>query len=806
VQAISFATAPLRLHLAALALVGACVGVGGPVFAADETAAAAAPASAASAGASVPGTALQASPTLQALPRGEAARQLPIVLQAQKITGQPDQLTQSEGDVEFRRGGLVVRADRLSYDTPEDRAHGQGNVKITREGAVYSGPELMLNVQRFEGYFLAPTFEFLRMGTSGRADRIDFLGESRSRATQASYTSCPLGTGDEPDWQLRMRSVEMDFDANEGRAEGAVLRFLGTPILALPSLSFPLNDARKSGWLPPTINLDNRSGLELSMPYYWNIAPNRDATLAPRIITRRGLGLDSEFRYLEPTMDGTLQLNWLPHDRLAGRSRHAVGWVHEGRLGAGFEYRADLARVSDPEWWKDFPDSSRGFTPRLLPLHAAVERPFQFGTGQGLVYARATRWQVLQASDSFITSPYERSPQLGVNLGGKLAGWQYGLEAEYNRFTLPHDQQATTGRLPGERTHALGSLSHPLRAPGWWVVPKVSFNAASYNAGSVAAAGAGSRSRVIPSFSLDIGLELERTTQAFGRTLHQTLEPRILYVNTPFRDQTGLPNYDAAAKDFNFVSLYADNAFSGVDRVSDAHQITAGFTTRLVDAVSGGEALRVGLVQRYLLRDQLVTPQADGTPGGEPLTQRLSDALFLASTSVLPNWGLDAAVQYSPEISRSIRSIVGVRYSPGPFRTIAGTYRFARGLSEQLELGWQWPLGGGSRTGESPALKSGGGSCSGAWYSVGRVNYSLKDRRVNDSVLGLEYDAGCWIARVVAMRISTGRSEATTRLGIQLELTGFSKLNVGSNPLKVLKDNIPGYRLLREEPSDRASP
>lgn len=801
-QAIPSAAIPYRLHLLALALTGAGVSVSGPTHAQAAASAPASAASAASTAASAPAAPLQPSTTLRALPRGEAGRDLPIVLQAQKISGQPDLLTQGEGDVEFRRGGLVVQADRLSYDAPLDRAHGLGHVKISREGAVYSGPELQLDVQRFEGYFLSPTFEFLRMGTSGRADRIDFLGESRSRASQASYTSCPLGQGDEPDWQLRMRSVEMDFDANEGRAEGAVLRFLGTPILALPSLSFPLNDARKSGWLPPTITLDNRSGLELSVPYYWNIAPNRDATLAPRIITRRGLGLDSEFRYLEPDYDGSLQLNWLPHDRLAGRARHAVGWTHAGRLGAGFEYRADLARVSDSDWWKDFPDSNRSFTPRLLPLHAALERPFSLSDGQGLFYARATRWQVLQASDSFIASPYERSPQLGARLGGRLAGWQYAVEAEYNRFTLPHDQAFSTQRLPGERTHLLGSISHPLREPGWWLVPKLSFNAASYNTASVLSGG---RSRVIPSFSLDMGLALERTTEAFGRRLHQTLEPRILYVNTPFRDQSGLPNYDAAAKDFNFASLYAENAFSGVDRVSDAHQITAGFTTRLVDAASGAEALRIGVVQRYLLRDQLVTPQADGTPGGQPLTQRLSDALLTASTSVLPNWSLDAAVQYSPELSRSIRSIVSARYSPGPFRTIGGTYRFARGLSEQLELGWQWPLFGGE--GGAAAAHSGSNSgCGGAWYSVGRVNYSLKDRRVNDSLLGLEYDAGCWIARVVATRISTGRSEATTRLGIQLELTGFSKLNVGSNPLKVLKDNIPGYRLLREQPSETPSP
>jgi LPS-assembly protein len=154
---------------------------------------------------------------------------------------------------------------------------------------------------------------------------------------------------------------------------------------------------------------------------------------------------------------------------------------------------------------------------------------------------------------------------------------------------------------------------------------------------------------------------------------------------------------------------------------------------------------------------------------------------------------LDAAVQYSPDTQRSVRSIIGARYSPGPFRTVGATYRLARGLSEQLEVGWQWPVfGGRGKAEDTPAA-----SCKGAWYSVGRVNYSVRDSRVTDSVLGAEYDAGCWIGRFVAERLSTGRSEATTRLMVQLELVGLSRL--GSNPLKVLKDNIPGYRLLREE-------
>ena len=747
---------------------------------------------------------LQPSTSLKPLPGAEGARRLPIVLQARSLSSQPDLETVAEGEVEFRRGGLVILADRLTYDAPRDLASAKGRVRVSRDDAVYSGPELEISLQRFEGYFLQPQFEFLALGAGGRADRIDFLGNARSRATRALYTSCPRDDVAAPDWVLETDSVKIDLDINEGIAEGAVLRFLGKPILALPTMSFPLGDNRKSGWLPPSINIDNRSGVELSVPYYWNIAPNRDATISPRLMTRRGVGLDSEFRYLEPGMEGVVRIDWLPSDRVAGRSRESVRWQHEGMLPAEFRYSVQLSRVSDADWWKDFPDAGRSFVPRLLPLRAGVERPFEWSSGTGLVYARALKWQLLQDVDSFIDAPYERSPQLGVRLGDRLAnGLEYTLEGEFNRFTLPHDQATISQRTTGDRWHLLGALSRPWREQGWWVVPKLAVNAVSYDATLMSPTDLVRSTRVIPSFSVDAGLELERSTEAFGRQLHQTLEPRVLYVNTPYRAQSHLPNYDSAAKDFNFVSLYSDNAFSGVDRVSDAHQITAGFTTRLVDVQSGAEALRLGFVQRYLLRTQRVTAQADGTPDGAPLEQRFSDALLAGSTSVLPGWTLEAAVQYSPDIQRSVRSIVGARYSPGPFRTVSTTYRLARGLSEQLEVGWQWPIWGQTE-GRAARATSKPGGCGGAWYSVGRFNYSLKDRRVTDSVLGLEYDAGCWIGRIVAEQLSTGRSQATTRLLVQLELVGLSR--IGSNPLKVLKDNIPGYRLLRDERGADSAP
>ena len=286
--------------------------------------------------------------------------------------------------------------------------------------------------------------------------------------------------------------------------------------------------------------------------------------------------------------------------------------------------------------------------------------------------------------------------------------------------------------------------------------------------------------------------------------MRQTLEPRLFYVNTPYRAQSNLPNFDSAAKDFNFDSIYSENAFSGIDRVSDSHQLTAGVTTRLLDPSTGVEAMRLGLVQRFLFNDQRIT--AEGTP----FTRRFSDLLLLGSTSLVPNWTLESSVQYSPDIRRVVRSIASARYSPGPYRTLNATYRLTRGLSEQLELGWQWPLygpvpvdGGGLAVARPGVTAVPGGlrlegaaRCGGTWYGVGRINYSTRDSRITDSVVGLEYDAGCWIGRIVAERLSTGRSEATTRLLLQLELVGLSRL--GASPLQVLKDNIPGYRLLRE--------
>jgi LPS-assembly protein len=744
-------------------------------------------------------------------PPDEAA---PIEFEADRLVGVPDGRTEASGQVRLRRGALEVRADRLSYDAANGRVDAQGAVLARQQGNAFAGERFEFDLDSREGSLLSPTYFFDLAGGGGTADRLDLLGEGRARATGATYTSCPIDGSGDPAWLLSMSSVRMDFEANEAIAEGAVLRFQGVPILALPVLSFPLTSARKSGWLPPTINLDTKSGLELAVPFYWNIAPDLDATLTPRLITRRGVGLDGEFRYLLPEHRGIVDLEVLPRDELAGSQRHAAALQHDGVLPGEVDYRALWMRVSDDDYWKDFPRSNTSPTPRLLPTEFALARHF----GEATAYARAQRWQVLQSTDlaSRIVAPYQRSPQLGI-------GWQpaafAGLvaegEAEFNRFSLPRGQ-ADPGRPTGDRVHAIASISRPWTTPGFRLVPKLAANAAGYRLDADPGAGVGVgdtrwRRRVIPTASLDAIWVLEREAQFFGRASQQTLEPRLLWVRTPFQDQSAFPLFDTAGRDFNFEALFAENAFVGVDRVSDTDQLTAGVTSRVVDSASGAELLRLGVAQRLLARDQQVTPE------GAPVTERLSDLLVAGSTGLVPNWQFDAAVQYSPSVGGAVRTVVGLRHFPGPFRTVNMNYRFTRGLTEQVEFGWQWPIAGPGpdtigRTFSAPALEglvgaraAAGRDCRPTWYGVGRLNYSLRDSRVTDSILGVEIDSGCWIGRIVAERLSTGRGEATTRLLLQLELVGLSRL--GSNPLQVLKDNVPGYRLLRERrASDAASP
>jgi LPS-assembly protein len=725
-----------------------------------------------------------------------ARAELPTFVEGDRIRGRTELETTVEGNAVLRRGSTVIRADRLEYTQPDDLARAIGSVRINKAGDIFEGPLLELKVDAFQGFFNEPRYRFLRNDAYGEADRVDFIDDKHSIIRNATYTTCRRkpGPGWMPEWILRAASLTLDQEEETGHATNAVLSFFGLPILPVPALSFPLGDKRKTGLLPPTIGIDNKSGVEVTLPYYWNIAPNRDATLYPTFMTKRGVDLGAEFRYLEPDYNGLLRGNFLPNDRLRDRNRWgyhlehvqpALGVPYLGPISASLNFN----RVSDDDYWRDFSRDSASLTQRLLSNDATFTKGFATPFGDIGVMARVLKWQTLKDPAAPIVPPYDRAPELN----GHFARYDlpFGLEtivdADYTRFV---SDRTLTLQPNASRTFMQAQVSRTWQAPGWFVTPKLQMHARHYDFDAPLANGRTTADRVVPTFSLDSGLVLERNTSLFGRNFLQTLEPRAFYVNTPFRDQNFLPNYDSGLNDFNFATIYTENSFGGSDRIADNNLLTLGTTTRLLDPDTGAEAARFSLAQRLRFKDQRVV-----LPGAATVSERLSDILFGASVALVPKWNLDTTLQFNPKTRQSIREVVGVRYNPGNYRVLSAAYRRQQGVSEQVDIGWQWPLNdlwGDKGQNLGPGLGEG----EGRWYSVGRLNLDLRDRRVVEGVLGLEYDAGCYLARVVVERLQAGVNSSNKRILFQLEFVGFSQL--GSNALQSLKQNIPRYQYLRE--------
>lgn len=733
-------------------------------------------------------TVLRSTPLLQeTIPPAERP-QRPVFITSDQIEGQADVRSVLEGNAELRRADTVIRADRLEYTVADDLAKAQGKVHINRAGNRYEGSELELKVDAFEGFFNNAQFRLLKTDAYGGASRVEFLDADRSVIHDATYTTCQKNDEStwQPDWVLRAKTLRLDNLEEVGVAEDVTLEFKGMALPTISSISFPLSDKRKSGLLPPTIAIDSRSGIEYAQPLYWNIAPNRDATINAAVKSKRGVSLGGEFRYLEPHYKGQVAVDWMPNDTLRDRQRWSLSGQHQGQLDSpigGLGLNLNLQRVSDDNYWRDFPRATQPLRQRLLPGDAQLN----WAQADQSARLRVLKWQTLQDPAAPILPPYDRMPQLQwryapTALGGGLEG---SVELDTTRFEAAN--AVLRNQANGQRSYALAQIRRPFVRPGGFITPRLQLHTTHYELDGAMANGSRSASRSLPTFSLDSGLVFERNASYLGRNFVQTLEPRAFYTYTPFRDQSALPVYDSAANDFNFATIYTENAYGGQDRLADNNLLTVGASTRLLDPGTGAEAARFGIAQRVRFSDQKVT-----LPGEAPLNERLSDLMLGAGLQWTSAWSLDSTVQYNPKTNRSIRSTIGTRYRAGPYQTLNVAYRLQRNLSEQLQVGWQWPLTG-SR-GDAPKGDAR------RWYTVGRLNYSLQDRKFVDTVVGLEYDSCCWIGRVVLERLQSGLiTSANTRLLFQVEFVGFSRLSLGSSPLETLRRNVPGYELLRED-------
>jgi LPS-assembly protein len=679
---------------------------------------------------------------------------------------------EARGNVNFRNRFEVIRADWARFNEATSTVDAKGNVRWRSQYDTVVTDSLTYNTETERGRAGATDFTLSRFGGKGKAEQLRFEGPGKYGVDRGTYTTCK---SDSPMWCLHVDKMDIDSERDVGVAKGARLLIYDTPVFYLPSFDFPLGKERKSGFLAPSYGSTGTRGLELQLPYYLNLAPNYDATVTPRLMTKRGLEIGTEFRYLFDNFSGTFTGEVLPRDRIADATRSRVWWRHAQNLAPGLTFALDAQRVSDDTYFVDLAERVTATALTTLPRFAALSYTWDDWN----FAARVQKFQSLQDPTAIapFTPPYEKVPELSA-----AKTWRnlFGFELEFNsavtRFEHPF-------LVPGVRSLAVTKLRYPWRSPGAFIVPQFTFHASDYRVDTKDVDFKDS-TRLIPFGSLDAGLFFDREATLFGRRFTQTLEPRLFYTVIPFKDQSRIPNFDSAPIDFNYTQLFQENRYSGNDRIGDTNELTLAVSTRYLDPQSGRERLRLSIGERFYFDNQQVSV-------GETVRERrTSDALAILGVRPNDALNLEAVMQFNTNASRTERATLSGRYSPEPRKVISGSYRYIRELVEngtrtqvkQVDVAAQWPL--------ADLI----GNVGKNWYGVGRVNYSVPERRVVEGVAGFEYDGECWIGRLVAQRVATGVQRATNAVFWQIELNGLSR--IGTNPLDVLRRNIPGYQTL----------
>jgi LPS-assembly protein len=686
----------------------------------------------------------------------------PLFLTADVIESTAPNVVEASGQVEARQAGGNFFADWLRYDVTLNLVEARGDVRLEQPALVVQGDYLKLKLNDYSGELIQPVYFLPAQRGRGHAERIDFIGENRFSLQEATYTTCPV---DNDDWFLKVGDLDIDRARNVGTARHASLQFLGTPILYTPWMDFSLDNERKSGVLAPTVGITERSGIDITVPYYLNLAPNYDATLFPRLLTKRGLLLGVESRFMLDNSNGINTLEVLPNDRVDEDTRWMAALHDEYRLNANTRAGMTVIRVSDNDYFRDL--SNRISITSLTNLNAEAWVVTQHENWDAEL--RVQSFQTLQDSTApppLITPPYERLPFARLGYKQSLpSGIEFKLETQATRFVAPE-----SGQPDGTRVMAYPTLQLPLVNSFGFLVPQVGWSSTYYALDE--SAPKQSITRNLPILSVDSGLVFDRPFRFSGADYLQTLEPRAYYVYAPYRDQNDIPVFDTAQMEFGYAQMFTENQFVGYDRINDANQLTLAFSSRFIDSSSGLERLMFTLGQRYYFTSQQVT-----LPGVAPRTSNTSDLLAAVSGQISRDWRYAANWQYDAQTHSTYRQNLGISYHPRDGHALNFGYRFIDQSTNQIDMSGQWPL--------SPRI-----------YGMFRYNYSFDDNKLIEGLAGLEYNGGCWSLRGVIQRLATKEDQSTDAFFLQLELNGMGRL--GANPLEVLKHSVPGYRTTNE--------
>jgi len=724
------------------------------------------------------------------------------------------------GRVTVTQDERSVSADSVTYDYGLD--------KLTVTGKVdFLDPKL--RVRSDDGSYDAAGganfnqafFQLMDRNGRGFAKDIAVNPDGKVALDQVRYTSCPVG---HEDWSLNAARISLDTKLQEGVARHVTMRFKDVPIFYTPYISFPLGDERKSGVLPPSLGHSGSNGFEAEVPYYFNLAPNYDLTVTPGLLTARGVQLAEDFRYLTSGSHGQLDATFLPNDKQQHDNRSYVRYTDITDIQHGLRFDADIASVSDTNYFQSFAVGTEQTSVTFLERRAEV----LYYDDAWRIRGQLQNFQTIDTTVDSANRPYSRVPRV-------QASALYPIDN--SKFEFVFDSEAVNflrGVGPtGVRLNLSPEIRWSSRGPGYFFEPAVGYDFTQYSLQNAGLGLPGTPTRALPYARLDTGLIFEREAGSQGQRT-QTLEPRLVYSFVPYRNQNELPVFDSGLPDLNLTELFRTNRYVGSDRIGDANQVALAVTTRLFDTASGAQYLSATIGQiRYFSIPRVGLPTDPFIPGAAQAGQNVpivnplalpGDALLVArgqpfipyypgeyayglnrngfiqplastlqSQGAFPasdivaevvltgykHLGVNLDYQWNPYTSQTEKSEISVQYRPDPSRVVNIGYRFQEGILKQWDGSFAWPIAE-------------------HWNTVGRWVYSLQDRQTIEQVAGFEYKSCCYKIQLVQRRYLSIRPGTTiaggtldTSYALQLELTGLS--SVGKREDSFLEHSIRGY-------------
>ncbi len=670
----------------------------------------------------------------------------------------PEEVEKSDQRAHMFRKDQDVHADNVRYSEKEQKAIATGNVLLR-------DPDLEITSEKVEYWVDTETargedikYWYFPAHGSGQADAVERVSKDVVNLENSTYSTCDF---EDRDWELKAKKVKLDREKSVGTAHHVTAKFKGIPFLYTPWISFPLNDDRKTGFLAPIAGNSSNSGVEFATPFYWNIAPNRDAVFSPRYLSKRGIQYNASGRYLSKTYFGDAHFQFLDDSEADDDNRYLVSLKHEQRFNKNLRTDLKYNKVSDDRYFEDLSDTIGLSSTQQIERRGDVRYNASHFGGNWFGLLRFQQFQIVDETRASVNDPYKKLPQilLGNTFRNIPAGFEARTKAEWVDFD--HDD-----KLDGDRLDLRFELSRPWTAPGYFVKPSARIMHTSYSLSDTPEDTNDDPTRTLPSFSVDSGLVFERDVT--HRNVRQTLEPRLFYLYTPDRNHDDIPIFDTSEFDFNFSQLFRVDRFTNPDRVGDANQLTAAISSRYLHNQTGKELFSASIGQIYYFEDREVTLN-----NTEPEDDNSSDIAGELKIGLSDRWNAIAAALWDTQDDQFNRSSVRFQYKSARNFIFNVSHRFNRMDFSQSDVSFIYPV-------------------SNQWRAVGRWKFDLKESRDLDLLGGIEYDTCCWKLRFAGRRF-TNDSQGDYNNSIQVQFTFKGLTSLGSPITEQLERSIRGY-------------